>query len=80
MEKLMTTRPSPNLDPAKPMSSALQSIAESWPQDADFVCRTCGEPARKEPAGEDSCARWGCANCGFTTINPSISFTDAVPA
>ncbi|MCX6819803.1 MAG: hypothetical protein NT019_00715 [Candidatus Adlerbacteria bacterium] len=45
--------------------------AQTWAEDPDFVCRKCGNPARKELEGSH---RWGCLTCKATTINPDTLF------
>jgi hypothetical protein len=48
-----------------------------WPlvsdDDYDYRCRTCGEPARRNPV---DVREWGCVKCGYRTHSVSIWFSE----
>lgn len=46
-------------------------VAADWKVIPGYLCRSCGDPARRHP---ETAWIWGCLRCGTTTLSVSIFF------
>ncbi len=48
-----------------------ETMRKTWQPQLQYFCKKCQAPPFEEPSG---LKQWGCFNCRFTTINPSLYF------